>query len=465
MKNTQSKYPKKHTSGNVTVRVYNDSTPQKPKYRVRWYGEVRDAKTFHYPAEADAFALAKAVELDNASRPIGKVELAELRRKADLFDRFESIMTPHHWTVDRAVDTCHRLLTEMGDEGLRHFAHIFSPRLAKVRPCKVADVLTQCEKLKDAHDSVSQDHRNNLKRCFRSFEEQFGDRPIHLLTCAELDAWLTGQEHKSSTRDKWLYGLRNVFTFAKDYLKALPQGETTECDLVMRTKSDKAEAEVFSITEIIHIARYLPDRETMLAFALVLFGHLRQEEALKLVQRHFRIDPETRLPSVIVVTAKVAKHKKGQSKPREIVIASNLAKILSVLLPAKGPLFHSEDVYARIRRITEAIGVGWKLNALRHCCSSYAVASGMPKETAAAKSGHTIDVLVRDYLVPVEEAEGMKHWRITFNRARLAKLPAFQKTPLERVKRRASRTNQSDRITSPQMEIPFDDAATDPIAA
>jgi integrase len=242
------------------------------------------------------------------------------------------------------------------------------------------------------------------------------------------------QKLMASTWDKWLYGLRGLFAYAKDYLKALPQGLPTECELIRRKKSDKKDGEVFTIKEIVRIGSHLPDQETALAFALVLFGHVRQEEVVKLGLQHFTPGQDG-IPNMIRITKKIAKHKNGESMPRDIAIEKNLKRILAVLLPKKGSLFVTKNVYGRIRAIAKALGVPWRHNALRHSCDSHDVARGTPEPEVAAKSGHTIPILRKHYLVPVDPADAIKYWRITFNRDRLSRLPRFRKSQLEKTKR------------------------------
>src|ERR1035441_6798203 len=316
----EPKYPRHHKVGNVVVTVFDESTPTRPKYRVRWYtGRKRDAKAFDDALLADAFAIGKATELNDENRPPSKQEMGELRRKAILFEEIERILAPHNWTPARAADTFSILLTEMGDEGVRHFSHLYAPRLAKVRPHQVEDALKQYRQFVVGHDQVSTAHRDNLKRCFEIFEKRFGKIRLDRLECGQLDSWLEEQQLKASTRDKWLYGLRGLFAFARDYLKALPQTLPTEIELVRRTKSDKEPAQVFTIAEILAIGSSLPDQETMLAFALVLFGHLRQEEAQQLLAEDFRRTP-LGIPHKIIVNNEVVKRVKGQVKPRDITI-------------------------------------------------------------------------------------------------------------------------------------------------
>src|SRR5579871_1058335 len=82
----QRRPPKQHKVGGVTVSVFDESTPGKPKHRVRWYvGKKREAETFDSQEAADVFAMKKATDLNNADRPPTNQELAELRRKAILY--------------------------------------------------------------------------------------------------------------------------------------------------------------------------------------------------------------------------------------------------------------------------------------------------------------------------------------------------------------------------------------------
>jgi hypothetical protein len=159
---TESKYPKHHKVGSVTVTVFDESTKAKPKFRVRWYlGKKREAETFDAAGLANTFAIGKATKLNDAIRPPSNQELGELRRKAVLFEEIERILAPHKWTPMGAIGTLNILLTEMGDDGLRHFSHVYSPRLAKVRPHSVTEALKKYQEFVKSHDQVSKGHLGN----------------------------------------------------------------------------------------------------------------------------------------------------------------------------------------------------------------------------------------------------------------------------------------------------------------
>jgi hypothetical protein len=217
----------------------------------------------------------------------------------------------------------------------------------------------------------------------------------------------------------------------------------TECDLVRRKKGDRELAQIFTVPELLQIATALPDQETVLALALILFGHLRQDEAQNLRAEHFRRDAKGK-PVKIIVTNEIVKRRIGEEMGRTIPIKPNLQKILIALLPQDGPIFKSKDVYSRIRTIVDNIGVGWKRNALRHCCSSYATAAGEELEDVAEWSGHTVPVLKKHYLVPVAQKEAEKYWRITFNSTRIARLPRRYLIPAEKIKRPKKTTAPHD---------------------
>jgi hypothetical protein len=429
------KYPKHHKVGSVTVSVFDESKPLKPKFRVRWYvGKTRESETFRIPVEADTFAIAKATELNNEFRPPSKRELAELSRKANLFDEAVDLLRPYNWQPLPAIHQFTTLLEEMGDDGVRLFAHLYGPRLARIRRLSVSQAINQYRNYVKARGQVSSGHLQNQSRCFNEFGEKFGQREIHQIECAELDEWLEEKELKASTHDTWLYALRRLFSHARDYLKALPQIIPTECELVRRKKSDREPGQVFSLPEIIQIGMCLPDQETQLAFSLILFGHLRHFEAQQLEAKHFRRNLAG-VPYQINITAEIAKHKEGESMPRDITIKPNLGKILAVLLPKQGPIFKSKDVYARLRNIINNTSVGWKRNALRRCCTSYSVARGEEVKDVAASSGHTVAILKSNYLVPVDQDAANKYWRLTFNIARIARLPRHYQIPADKIKR------------------------------
>lgn len=433
-KTDKSMYPKPHTVGSVTVRVTDESEGQRKKFRVRWYiGSKRDSETFTNAGKADTFAIKKATDLNNEFRPPSRKQLAELQRKAILVDDANDRLLPFGFDLPRGVSLLEDLLKEMGGEGIRLFSTIYGPRVASVRPMAAKLALQEYQKFQDRGGSVTQDHLDNLGGCFKKFGAKFGDRNINDIEADAIDGWMGEQELSAGTWDKWLYALRGLFTYARDYKKALPQMIPHECDLVQRRRADKAPPEVFSLEEIDAIAKILPDQETMLAFVLILFGHLRQDEAQELTRAHFGFSNQE-----IGVTAEIAKHKKGQKpQPRDIPIKPILAQLLPALLPDSGPIFVSKDVYERLRKIVKAAQIDWKHNALRHCCTSYAVAAGEDIKDVAKFSGHTVAVLKRNYLVPVEPADAEKYWAMTFDLERLRQLPRRHQLSGEKIKQNA----------------------------
>lgn len=430
-KATKAGYPWHYPFKGITVTVLKEVKPGKLSYRVRWnLADGHEDKTFPTSGKAKDYARHKAIDLANNWLP-SKEELAQLRQKSCLFDRCAQLLEPFQWDPIRAVYAMGQLLDNMGPDGVGKYIAVYGPKLAKVIPHTAAEALRKYLAHLDERNEVSPRHIQNIKPCLNGFAEEFDGECLHTIPCGQIQDWLLDREIKGTTLDKWIYALRRMFGFAQRFLKALPQGIPTEAELVQRVKSESAEPEVFDLPDLERVARALPDKETILALCLVLFGHVRPNEAVQLGAEHFRPGPDGATPAEIVVPRTVAKGRKGQRRARTIPIRPNLAEILKVTLPAQGPLFQSKDVFARIRRVARAIGVDWKHNALRHCCDSYAVAAGTPKAKVVKWSGHTQPVLDEHYLVPVVPAEAKKYWKLTFDCQRIARLPAFQKSKLE----------------------------------
>jgi integrase len=418
---------------NITIKVLKEKDPSKKKpYRVRAAGF--EDKMFADLQSAITFAKMRAQEIFNSVRVLSAEEMDELRFKARQWSEFEQQLAPFGWSADKARISIVEQLNNMGPENVHTFTELYGPRLAKVKETTVSSALASYK----AHlltCAATKKHRINQETTFAAFEIEYGAEPIHLIGCADLDRFLLEHTNGTNSHDKWRYALRGLFTFARDYLKALPQETVLEIDRIVRRKVDKAPTEVMPLKDVVHLGRVLPDKTTLLAYSLALFGFLRTSEIEELNVETFQRDKEGKLYQLNLL----GKHKPGQTHLRRVIpLKPNLARILEALIPDSGALFIDKKVFARIRAIARAQKVRMPHNVLRHSGASYALASGDKDLEIAEWNGDTKEVLYKNYIAAVSHEDAKKYWQITFNIERISKLPRFKKADCELKARHAN---------------------------
>jgi integrase len=209
----------------------------------------------------------------------------------------------------------------------------------------------------------------------------------------------------------------------------------TETQSGSETATTEMYPKILTVSDVERIAAALPDKQTTLAYALAIFGHLRYSEAIKLTAESF-LRAENGTLFEILVPRRIAFD--GQS--RLIPIQPNLAKILKLTLPETGPLFTDQGVYRRIRTVAKSLGISWSNSGLRYGCTTYAMAAAVACKYEVATWSGGRNISFNDHILfPVSFADAKKYWQLTFDCGRIASLPVYHRLKL---RGRASRATE-----------------------
>jgi hypothetical protein len=288
-----------------------------------------------------------------------------------------------------------------------------------MKPCTVKQAIEQYRDWLVDFDQVSKAHIQNRGRCFREFEATFGERLIHGVTASEIFTWMLEMKVGESAWNSYLYGIRDLFKYAKGFLKALPQTLDVEPEYIEHKKIERKIGPILSIPQRDAFMAALPDRDTWLGFILVGLQHVRESEAQQLVGENFRWKDGKPYEIGLVKPKK----KRGEWVPRDIKIKPILQPILARLLPKEGPLFSNNNVFQRLIAIVRALEIPWEKNLFRRTCCSYAAAGGMELKDVAAISGNSVVTLKKHYLAPASADAAELYNSVTIDAERIASLP------------------------------------------
>ena len=136
---------------------------------------------------------------------------------------------------------------------------------------------------------------------------------------------------------------------------------------------------------------------------LIAFGGVRREELAKGL-RWEALNFETK---TILVPANIAK----TGKKRKIDMADNLAEWLQPYAGRTGPIF-TIDPRKRMAKVTDATGIAWRKNALRHSFGSYMMEKTRNAGAVALAMGNSPVVVMRHYHEIVTAKDAQSFWDI-----------------------------------------------------
>jgi integrase len=243
-----------------------------------------------------------------------------------------------------------------------------------------------------------------------TFKQSFGDRPIHELTPADIENFLSVRG-KAGTRAKFFNKLRPLFHYAKlhRFVAIDPMGD------IRPPAIDYQEIEIYSHDELSRMLavaeEFYPDMVPFLAS--MAFGFLRAEELIPRFNDDQVLDWSAFdwTDQQIFVPHTVAKRAKNHGgNDRSIPFNEALLHWIKPYVKPSGPVVNRKKIaaYRVLKKIRTKANARNLSNGLRHSCLTYWMAANGDESigTVARWSGNSPAIAKRHYVATVKRAEG-----------------------------------------------------------
>jgi integrase len=212
---------------------------------------------------------------------------------------------------------------------------------------------------------------------------------------ADLNAWLRGLKQSPTSRNNYRRVICSLFSFAKD-AGYLAKGKETEAHASAKAKEAELDIQVYTPGEYATLLEAADEK--LLPF--LVFGGLAgmRSEEIK------RLDWEQVNWQEGVIHVRGIVSKKGKKRNAPLLPAA--AAWLADWKGKTGRVVGHIDLYERLVKLSESIGVPRKDNALRHSFCSYRMATVKNAAQVAFEAGNSIDIVSRHYDKVCTETEG-----------------------------------------------------------
>lgn len=418
-------YPRKVACHSSFVTIYCEPWEQREgssrkvaiRFKIRWkLGKDTLTKILHDEAEAKQEAKRIAKELHDTNRPPDKATFRAMADKSAIYDECVKSLAGTGLTPLAACLEMGKLHRDLGTESLDAMLHVEGPLYAKAKriPCgELVDrnraAILGAIPLVDGKPSETK-HQHRQGAILDKFKRRFLDVSMLGLSAKDLEDFLEAEFKCTSSFNKALGCLRQLFTRARDFDQALKAEALTVCDRIKMREVNHTKGEVFAVGLLIRLLTLCFDQECVLALFLVTHNFCRQEEVEKLLGEHFLRDAAG-LPYEIRIPAEVSK----TDEPRPIPIEPEHRELIKLLVPLAGPLFKFKGPFRRIQSLAKRFKIALPMNCFRHSCVSYTVAAGMTPEVAQKRAGHDKNNQKRHYLIAVPQPDGQRYRAIRFD--------------------------------------------------
>lgn len=192
-----------------------------------------------------------------------------------------------------------------------------------------------------------------------------------------------------------------LFNFAKAQGWLAPDAATA-ADALGAYKVKAKDVEIYAPGELGKLLEHADDG-FLPYVCLLAFGGIRREELAKgLPWEAIDLTGGT-----ILVPAAIAK----TSKKRKVVMAENLRAWLAPYAGRTGPIF-ATDPRKRMASLSNAAGVKWKRNALRHSFGSYRMEATKNAGQVSLEMGNSAAVVMAHYFEIVDAAAATDYWSL-----------------------------------------------------
>lgn len=396
---TKFNFPLVVRSGSATVKVYR-IRPGRPNehYEVRFYSE--GAMHRHYFSDLDkAKAEAKlaaeklaAGELE-VLKLVGQDRQEYLAAKANLQPTGIPIML----ATKEYADMCRMLNGVSPLEAIRFY---LEHRKAQFTPKKVLDVVEELIALKEARRKSAK-YLKDLGRLRRfANDETFREAFIHEVRGEQVEKWLASLNREPRTINNYLKLIRTLFRFAKkrNYLTQDHPGASD----VEPAEEDSGDIEIFTPQEVAKLLEV--SKPCMRPYlALGAFAGIRSAELERLDWGDVKFDR-----NVIEI-----KPKKSKTRSRRLApMTENLRAWLQPHCRPEGPIAPFANMWKQLMWLSEAAGIPWKHNGLRHSFVSYRLAQTRNENEVALEAGNSPRMIFQHYRELVTQEDAKRYFGI-----------------------------------------------------
>jgi integrase len=242
---------------------------------------------------------------------------------------------------------------------------------------------------------ISPRHFSSMKETLKKFAARFGDKPIKLLSGAEIKGWLASQPLALKTRNRHLGYVRNALGLAREWNLV----DADPFERINGFNDPHARARQVQILSPEQLEAFLNavDRDFLPFFALSAFSGLRREEIIRLDWSEVKLDRN-------LIDLPFTKSKNRRRKLIEV--PENLRQWLSPFARESGSVMPKKKLQLAFERAAKAAGVSpWPQNGLRHSFCSHAVAlRGF--EWTSMQADHSVQMLRKHYWEVVGPGDG-----------------------------------------------------------
>src|SRR5260370_2352783 len=350
----------------------------------------RARKFYETKDQADAYASAKNIELENHGR-----EHAEFPESLRI-------------TAQECAPQLKAFGKTIADATKFYLRHLE----ASQRSCTVAALVDELLKTKKT-DGASARYLADLGYRLSHFATTFREQTVATITSAQIDDWLRALNLSPISRNNYRRVVLTMFSFAVQRAYAIdnPAARTSKAKLV---------EEAPGILTVQQTARLLEaaSPEILPYVAIGAFAGLRRAELQRLEWSEIDFDS-----GLIEVTAKNAK----TAQRRFVTMQPNLREWLLSLRKHKGNVTPGETFRQAFDQARVAAGIDeWPDNALRHSFASYHLARFRNAADTALQLGHHDSrITFAHYRELVKPKDAQRYWEVKPSADAAKKVVAF----------------------------------------
>jgi len=250
--------------------------------------------------------------------------------------------------------------------------------------------------------------------------KDFGQRQVHTITAAEIEAWLDKYKYTGQSRINYLRVFTSFFNYAR--MQRLIEFNPADQSAIKRPKMDEHLPEIFSVQQAERLLQTAVEKADVIVpyLALGFFAGVRSAELQGLTWAD--VDFAAKL---ITVRPEVAKKR----RQRHVVMSENLVAWLAPYAKKTGGICPPPSVVrSGVAAILKDTGIQWIHNGMRHTFASCHLAKHQDISKTALELGHTGNptVLFNHYRNLVKPVEAEAYWNILPKReAQIIKMPAI----------------------------------------
>lgn len=391
------KFPLVITKGHASVKIYRTQNRGRELFCLSYVapsGRVR--QNFVDFEEAKREAATKVAQLAQ-----GDIEATKLTgQDRQLYVAAVEAIRPTGISLDIAAREFAEAFKILGHDAIIEAARYYRKNIDTDLPdVTVTDAVARFSEAK-ASEGMSRLYLKDIRVMLGRFAETFRCN-LQSVTADDLQDYMKRLGVGPVSRNNHRRLIVALFNFAKAQ-GWLRKAEATPADALGAVKVKAKDVEIYTPAEV--AALLAAAGEKFLPWLLfIAFGGVRREELAKGLAWE-SVDFEN---THLVVPAGIAK----TGKKRKIDLAENLLAWLAPYRGRKGAIF-AQDARKQMAKVSEAAGVAWKRNALRHSFGSYRMEATKNAGQVALEMGNSPKVVMEHYHEIVTAKQSAAYWSI-----------------------------------------------------